>query len=111
MKSIGRPNTPPAALISFTANLAPLAAGRSRDDSSPVRAKPPPTLIASCAGVPPPAVGAGAQALSNTAAIKNRAKSLCFMILSPLISSEHLIIHFFCLLDLFFLFQATSFHK
>src|SRR5690349_6830771 len=45
MKSICEPFTPPAALISLTASLAPLAAGRSRADSSPVRANPPPSLI------------------------------------------------------------------
>src|SRR6266513_51647 len=50
MKSICDPFTPPAALISLTASLAPFAAGRSRADSSPVRAKPPPIVI-----VPPPA--------------------------------------------------------
>ena len=45
MNSIWLPSTPPAALISLTASLAPLAAGRSSADSSPVRAKPPPILI------------------------------------------------------------------
>src|SRR6476661_5006253 len=43
---------PPAALISLTASFAPLAAGRSSADSSPVRAKPPPILIV------PPLLGA-----------------------------------------------------
>src|SRR3954452_11761216 len=50
MKSICDPFTPPAALISLTASLAPFAAGRSSADSSPVSATPPPSLI-----VPPPA--------------------------------------------------------
>src|SRR6187551_1807870 len=52
MKSIWEPLIPPAALISLTASLAPLAAGRSRADSSPVSAKPPPILM-----VPPPVAG------------------------------------------------------
>src|SRR6188508_2313100 len=43
---------PPAALISLTASFAPLAAGRSSADSSPVSAKPPPILIV------PPLAGA-----------------------------------------------------
>src|SRR5689334_13679261 len=50
MKSICEPFTPPAALSCLTARLAPLDAGRSSADSSPVRAKPPPILI-----VPPAA--------------------------------------------------------
>src|SRR5947209_8596145 len=45
MKSIWLPSTPPAALISLTASLAPFAAGRSSADSSPVRANPPPILM------------------------------------------------------------------
>src|SRR3954453_7732409 len=45
MKSIWLPLMPPAALISLTASFAPLAAGRSSADSSPVRAKPPPILM------------------------------------------------------------------
>src|SRR5215218_7490681 len=53
---------PPAALISLTASFAPLAAGRSRADSSPVRAKPPPILmvspVAPLAGGLPAVVGA-----------------------------------------------------
>src|SRR6476659_5333970 len=48
---------PPAALISLTASFAPLAAGRSSADSSPVSAKPPPILIV------PPVLGALAGAL------------------------------------------------
>ena len=52
MKSIWLPRTPPAALISLTASFAPLAAGRSSADSSPVSAKPPPILIVPPA--PPP---------------------------------------------------------
>src|SRR6186997_1012712 len=48
---------PPAALISLTASFAPLAAGRSSADSSPVSAKPPPILIV------PPLAGALAAAL------------------------------------------------
>src|SRR5439155_889595 len=40
-----RPRTPPAALISLTASLAPLAAGTSSEASSPVSANPPPILI------------------------------------------------------------------
>src|SRR6266540_7046058 len=62
INSILRPSTPPAALISFAASLAPLAAGRSSADSSPVSAKPPPILIASVAAAgadvaSPPATG------------------------------------------------------
>src|SRR4051794_36632853 len=60
MKSIWLPSTPPAALISLTASFAPLAAGRSSADSSPVRANPPPILIAS--PVPPLAAVLGAAA-------------------------------------------------
>src|SRR4051795_9419384 len=52
MKSIWLPLMPPAALISLTASFAPLAAGRSSADSSPVSAKPPPILIV------PPLLGA-----------------------------------------------------
>src|SRR5438094_10011839 len=55
MKSICDPFTPPAALISLTASFAPFAAGRSRADSSPVRAKPPPILIVPPAAWLPPA--------------------------------------------------------
>ncbi len=71
-RSIGRPSTPPAALISLAASLAPLAAGRSSDDSSPVSAKPPPTLIGSpeAAGAlvaAAPAVGAAAAVASGAA--------------------------------------------
>src|SRR5215217_4235031 len=41
---------PPFALISLIASSAPLAAGRSSDDSAPVRSKPRPILIvSSCA--------------------------------------------------------------
>src|SRR6266508_6237462 len=47
INSILRPSTPPAALISYAASIAPLAAGRSSADSSPVSAKPPPILIVS----------------------------------------------------------------
>src|SRR6476469_1824406 len=50
---------PPAALISLTASFAPLAAGRSSADSSPVRAKPPPILIV------PPLAGALPAALPS----------------------------------------------
>ena len=64
MKSIWLPSTPPAALISFTASFAPLAAGRSSADSSPVRAKPPPILI-----VPPVAPLAGALAGAPVGAV------------------------------------------
>src|SRR3954453_13887649 len=64
MKSIWLPLMPPFALISFTASLAPFAAGRSSADSSPVRAKPPPILIVApvppLAAPPPPAPLAGA---------------------------------------------------
>src|SRR6266545_4444966 len=70
INSIWRPSTPPAALISFAASLAPLAAGRSSADSSPVSAKPPPTLIESPdpAGAAGPAVAAGAAAVGASAA-------------------------------------------
>src|SRR4051794_4079180 len=55
MKSICWPLMPPAALISLTASLAPLAAGTSSDASSPVKAKPPPILIVPPAAAEPDA--------------------------------------------------------
>ncbi len=78
IKSICLLNTPPAELISSTASLAPLAAGRSREDSSPVRAKPPPILIVfPLLVVPPP------QALRPSAMTINKVTILRFMLLSP----------------------------
>ena len=41
------PRTPPASLISFTAKFAPLDAGKSSADSTPLRSKPPPILMVS----------------------------------------------------------------
>src|SRR3954469_25322600 len=73
MKSICDPFTPPAALISLTASLAPFAAGRSSADSSPVSANPPPILIV-LPLVPPP--GVALHAPSTSAAAASRANPL-----------------------------------
>src|SRR3954452_15137127 len=73
MKSIWLPLMPPFALISFTASLAPLAAGRSSADSSPVRAKPPPILIVPpVPPVPPDAVPVVAAGVLLQAAARPR---------------------------------------